>query len=269
MDRIDCSEGHSSGNCVIACVNCNRQRRDTIMKKFYRKKALLRFAKTHPMIHLIDKANKRVFYKIKSNIVGGPSIVYHRYHEKDVTEINRLHYNQEENEWFYNSEGKTVNTIVGFDANALYLYCLGQEMLCGKLEWIPTKEEYKVEYENETKELSESEKEEYKNERQLSEKSKKLQKKISKLNTLTWLEFLDSFFGIVELDIEIPQDKYEYFGEMPPIFKNLEYSEEEGGEYMKKVILGKKEKCVKTRKLIASLKATMLLISYTKLKLLI
>jgi hypothetical protein len=266
LDRIDCSEGHVAGNCVIACANCNRQRKDTIMTKFYRKKALLRFAKTHPMIHLIDKKNKRVFYKIKNNIVGGPSIVYHRYHEKGITQINRLHYNQKKNEWYYNSEGKLVNKVVGFDANALYLHCLGQEMLCGKLQWIPTKEEYEVEYEIETKDLSKSERKDYENERELDEKSKKIQKKISKLNPLTWLNFLDSFFGIVELDIEIPQDKYEYFGEMPPIFKNLEFSEEEGGENMKEVILKIKDKCVKSRKLIASLKATRILMTSTQLK---
>ena len=266
LDRIECSKGHTAGNCVIACVNCNRQRKDTIIKKFYRKKALLRFAKTHPMIHLIDKKNKKVFYKIKGNIVGGPSIVYHRYHEKGLTKINRVHYNKEEKEWFYNTEGKSVDRIVGFDANALYLYCLGQEMLCGKLEWIPTKEEYKIEYANETKDLSEEERQKYKNERQLDEKSKKLQKKIGKLNSSTWVTFLDSFFGIVELDLEIPQDKYEYFGEMPPIFKNIEYNEEEGGEYMKKVIMEIKEKCTKSRKLIASLKAKRISMTSTELK---
>ena len=218
------------------------------------------------MIHLIDKKNKKVFYKIKGNIVGGPSIVYHRYHEKGLTKINRVHYNEEEKEWFYNTEGKSVDRIVGFDANALYLYCLGQEMLCGKLEWIPTKEEYKIEYANETKDLSEEERQKYKNERQLDEKSKKLQKKIGKLNSSTWVTFLDSFFGIVELDLEIPQDKYEYFGEMPPIFKNIEYNEEEGGEYMKKVIMGIKEKCTKSRKLIASLKAKRISMTSTQLK---
>ena len=53
---------------------------------------------------------------------------------------------------------------------------------------------------------------------------------------------------------------------MPPIFKNLEYSEEKGGKYMKKVILKTSDKCVKTRKLIASLKATRLLMSSTQLK---
>ena len=87
LDRVDCSKAHTSGNCVIACINCNKQRSDKFMPKFYRRKALLRFAKSHPMIYLIDEKNKRVFYKIKNNIVGGPSIVYHRYHEKGKTTL--------------------------------------------------------------------------------------------------------------------------------------------------------------------------------------
>ena len=45
LDRIDCSQAHISGNCVIACVNCNKQRSDTLMEKYSRKKALLRFSK--------------------------------------------------------------------------------------------------------------------------------------------------------------------------------------------------------------------------------
>ena len=60
------------------------------------------------MIYLIDERNKRVFYKIKQNIVGGPSIVYHRYHEADVTQINRVHYNEETKQWFYDENGKYV-----------------------------------------------------------------------------------------------------------------------------------------------------------------
>ena len=85
------------------------------------------------------------------------------------------------------------------------------------------------------------------------------------LDQATWPAFLETFFGIVELDIEIPQDKYEYFSEMPPIFKNIVYSEEEGGEYMKNVILGKREKCTMDRKLIASLKATRIAMLSTQL----
>ena len=69
------------------------------MKKFYRKKALLRFARTHPMIPIIDERNNRVFYKIKENIIGGPSSGYHRYHKIYVTKINRVHYNEETKKW--------------------------------------------------------------------------------------------------------------------------------------------------------------------------
>ena len=60
------------------------------MKKFYRKKALIRFAETKPMIYVIDENSKDVFNKLKRNIVGGPSIVYHRFHEVGKTKIERL-----------------------------------------------------------------------------------------------------------------------------------------------------------------------------------
>ena len=84
---------------------------------------------------------------MKNNIIGGPSIVYPRYHENSVTKINRINYNQETKQCYYNDDGKDVGKIVGYDANAVYLYCLGQDQLCGKLEWIPTEEEYKTKYE--------------------------------------------------------------------------------------------------------------------------
>ena len=53
---------------------------------------------------------------------------------------------------------------------------------------------------------------------------------------------------------------------MPPLFKNIEFSEEEAGDYMKRVILGLKDKLNTSRKLIASLKATRILIKSTRLK---
>ena len=228
---------------------------------------MLRFAKTNPMIHLIDEKNKRVYYKIKNNIVGGPSIVYHRYHEKGKTKINRVHYNEDTKLWYYNNDGKLVDKIVGYD---LYLHCLAQDQLCGELKWVPTREEYKFEYEDETKELNEEEKRTYTNERQLNKTSTKLQEQMQTLTSQAkWLEFLNTFFGLLELDIEIPEDKSEYFGEMPPIFKNIEYSEEEGGEYMKKVIGDIRDNFTTSRKLIASLKATRILMKSTRVKWLI
>ena len=37
---------------------------------------------------------------------------------------------------------------------------------------------------------------------------------------------LNKFFGFLEVDIEVPEDNYEYFSEMCPIFINKEYAEE-------------------------------------------
>ena len=94
---------------------------------------MLRYDKIHPLIHLIDEANKEVFYLLKKNITGGASIVFHRYHEAGITRIKRPVYKN--GKWEMGKEGKMVEQIIGFDANALYLWCIGQDMLCGKLEY--------------------------------------------------------------------------------------------------------------------------------------
>src|SRR5271163_5243201 len=93
------------------------------------------------------------------------------------------------------------------------------------------------------RELSEEEKTTYAKERKLNKTSTKLQEQMQMLTSQAkWVEFLNRYFGLVEVDIKIPEDKYGYFGEMAPIFKNIEYSEAEGGEYMKKIILDKRDK---------------------------
>ena len=66
---------------------------------------------------LIDKRNADLYYKIKNNIVGGPSIVFNRYHEKNKTYIR--------------NGPSTCKKIIGFDANALYLWALMQNMPTG------------------------------------------------------------------------------------------------------------------------------------------
>ena len=66
---------------------------------------------------LIDRANQDLYYKIKKNVVGGPSIVFNRYHEADKTRIR--------------GGDKMCKKIVGFDANALYLWALMEDMPTG------------------------------------------------------------------------------------------------------------------------------------------
>jgi len=66
------------------------------------------------------------------------SFVFHRYHERDVTYIQRCKYI--DGKWELDLKGNLVKNIVGFDANALYLLCLGQDMPCGKLQYVPKSE---------------------------------------------------------------------------------------------------------------------------------
>ena len=55
-------------------------------------------------------------------MVGGPSIIFHQYHEAGKTKL-RHH--------LYGEVAKTCQSVVGYDANALYLWCLMQEMPTG------------------------------------------------------------------------------------------------------------------------------------------
>src|SRR5208283_2402165 len=233
LDRIECNKAHTASNCVIACDICNKQRKDELFNKFYRKKALIRFSKTKPMIYLIDEENKEVFYKMKQNITGGASIIFHRYHEADKTEITRVHYDDQKKEWYYDKSGKTVKKIVGYDANSLYLWCIGEEQLCGQLRYVQTDDNKYIK-------------------RTLNNK----------------------YFGMLEVDIHVPEDKYEYFSEMCPIFKNIDYSVTESREYMTGIIKNNsedpdKEVTTKRRKLIGTLKAEKILIKSTRLRWLI
>jgi hypothetical protein len=62
------------------------------------------------------KGNEELYQKYRDNLVGGPSIIFNHYQEKDKTLIRG---------------GKLCKRIMGFDANALYLWAIGQPMLCG------------------------------------------------------------------------------------------------------------------------------------------
>ena len=55
-------------------------------------------------------------------MVGGPSIIFHRYHEAECTKLQSD---------IYKKNSKTCKALVGYDANALYLWCLMQEMPTG------------------------------------------------------------------------------------------------------------------------------------------
>ena len=80
------------------------------------------FKTSHSTFSLYDKENSDLHDLIKSNNVGGPSIIFHRYHDTGTTKLH---------EHLYGEAANTCQFIVGYDANALYLWCLMQPMPTG------------------------------------------------------------------------------------------------------------------------------------------
>ena len=73
-------------------------------------------------VMLLTENEKDLYQTIKDNLVGGPSIIFHRHHEKDVTAIRQQVYGQ---------DSRVCKLVYGVDANALYLWCLMREMPTG------------------------------------------------------------------------------------------------------------------------------------------
>ena len=67
---------------------------------------------------MFDSSKKDLYETFKGGICGGPSIVFSRYHERDVTRIRG---------------GKLCKSIIGFDAAALYLWSISQKMPTGAM----------------------------------------------------------------------------------------------------------------------------------------
>jgi very-short-patch-repair endonuclease len=65
---------------------------------------------------LPDKWNINLYETLKKNLVGGPSIIFHRHQENGKTFIRNR---------------KLCKRIIGYDSNALYLFAFGQNMPCG------------------------------------------------------------------------------------------------------------------------------------------
>ena len=66
---------------------------------------------------VFNNTNKDAHKLVKDNIVGGPAIIFHRYHEKGITKIR--------------GGSELCRKIVGYDANALYLWALMHDMPTG------------------------------------------------------------------------------------------------------------------------------------------
>ena len=78
------------------------------------------FSNIYSPIFFLSEKEKDLYYTMKDNNVGGPSIIFNRYHEKDKTFIRKAEMTRK------NLEPKPCKKVVGYDANALYLWPTGQ-----------------------------------------------------------------------------------------------------------------------------------------------
>ncbi|RAW20781.1 hypothetical protein PC110_g22775, partial [Phytophthora cactorum] len=115
-DRGNNKLGDIYGNILISCIKCNTARKDMSLKGF-RFCKLLEF-NSDRLVYSIDKEEKDIYAKMKANIAGGPSIIFNRYAKRNETTIRG---------------GKLCKKVIGYDANALYLWALGGDIPCGRL----------------------------------------------------------------------------------------------------------------------------------------
>ena len=71
---------------------------------------------------LFSEADKDVHKLVRSNLVGGPSIIFHRHHKSGSTRIRERE---------YGVESKVCRHILGVDSNSLYLKCMGEAHCTG------------------------------------------------------------------------------------------------------------------------------------------
>ena len=122
----------------------------------------------------------------------------------------------------YGEKGKLIKVVIGYDANSLYLHCSGNVMPCGKDTLVVNKRPHD-------------------------------QKRIAKFSRDVLKR---KVFGFAQVDIEVPDELYDKFSEMLPLFVVQEISDCDIPEEMKIYREKTGRKTVKgTKKLLDIMKA--------------
>ena len=166
---------------------------------------------------------------LTTGMIGGPSIVFCRHAEAGVSKIRSHIYSE--------ADAKTCRSVLGLDANSLYLFCSAQEMPCGKEKVFKCNTEAKPEQSS-------------------AEQDEIIQ------NVLN-----DKLFGFFEVDIEVPEQKRKRFSEFCPLFVISEVSEDQIPQHMKDYKINTGRKMIKNnKKLLGVMKAEKILLYSPLLK---
>ena len=164
---------------------------------------------------------------LTTGMIGGPSIVFCRHAEAGVSKIRSHIYRGSEAGAKLRADAKTCRSVLGLDANSLYLFCSGQEMPCGKEKVFKCNPEQSYE-----------------------EKDELIQ------NVLN-----DKLFGFFEVDIEVPDQLRDKFSEFCPLFVISEVPEDQIPQHMKDYKINTGRKMIKNnKKLLGVMKAEKILL---------
>ena len=166
---------------------------------------------------------------LTTGMIGGPSIVFCRHAEAGVSKIRSHIYSDSEAGENLRADAKTCRSVLGLDANSLYLFCSGQEMPCGKEKVFHCDP---------------------------GEQDEIIQ------NVLN-----DELFGFFEVDIEVPDQLRDKFSEFCPLFVISEVSEDQIPQHMKDYKINTGRKMIKNnKKLLGVMKAEKILLYSPLLK---
>ena len=212
------------------------------MKKFYIEKGIdiLKDAVSIPgvSLHYLLKGaierkaelyapSKEAYEMLKGAVVGGPSLVFTRYHEAGKTRIRSHQYPTNTDS---DSAARVCQNILGYDANALYLSTMLNDMPCGK--------EKVIHYA-------------YTDELQAAQDVEVFTQRLKQ----------KSWFGYAEVDIEIPNHLHQKFEEMSPFFHNKPVPTKAIPKHMKEYLKATGRKVVeKNKKLLGTLSAEKILL---------
>lgn len=134
LDRINNDLGHVESNMVITCKICNIGRKlgsIFIQEYNFKMNSFSKMYKDKLLCVLGDKHQDLFNLMRQKGVVGGPSMVFHRYHKTNETNIQHTIIN-ENNEYDVQEAGKKVEFIASHDANAMYPKAYSGDMPCGE-----------------------------------------------------------------------------------------------------------------------------------------
>ena len=186
---------------------------------------------------------KEAYEMLKGAVVGGPSLVFTRYHEAGKTSIRSHQYPvPRDGEVLTGAHAKLCENIQGYDANALYLSTMLNNMPCGKekvVHYTAHAADHLTEHQDSARAASA--------EQETADFTQRLKQK--------------SWFGYAEVDIEIPEHQHQKFEEMCPFFHKKAVPASQVPEHMKKYLKATGRKAVESnKKLLGTLSAEKILL---------